>query len=40
MEEWARSGVDIVKKEIEYVCGCCGNDFEDDLQMFWVHVER
>ena len=39
-EEWARSGVDVVKKEIEYVCGCCGQDFGDDWQMFWEHVEK
>ena len=39
-EECARSGVEVIKKEIEYVCGCCGQDFGEDWQLFWVHVER
>ena len=38
-EESARV-VEDIKKEIEYVCGCCGQGFGEAWQDFQIHVER
>ena len=38
-EESARV-VEDVKKEMEFVCGCCGQGFGEAWQDFQIHVER
>ena len=39
LREEACKAIELVKKEIEYICGSCGENFGEHWERFWVHVE-
>ena len=39
LREEACKATELVKKEIEYTCGSCGENFGEHWERFWVHVE-
>ena len=40
LREEACNTTELVKREIEYICGSCGENFGEHCEGFWVHVER